>query len=100
LSVKVYLRVHEGRLGTGVDAFYDNLQSRVTEFTLENGLHFIVLERHVAPVVSCHIYADVGAFDEQEGQTGGSLGQSGMSLSSVLLVFPPLLFLMFLHSSI
>eukprot|EP00884_Botryococcus_braunii_P004739 jgi/Botrbrau1/14266/Bobra.113_2s0012.1 len=55
---------------SGLDAFYNNLQRRVSEFTLENGLHFIVLERHVAPIVSCHIYADVGAYDEPDGQTG------------------------------
>ena len=42
------------------------------EFTLSNGLHFLVLERHNAPIVSCHTYADVGAFDEEIGQTGGS----------------------------
>ncbi len=29
-----------------------------------------VYERHVAPVVSCRTYADVGAFDEVDGQTG------------------------------
>lgn len=46
------------------------LTSRVHEFTLNNGLHFIVLERHIAPIVSCHTYADVGAFDEVNGQTG------------------------------
>ena len=47
-----------------------NLTARVKEFTLSNGLHFIVLERHIAPIVSCHTYADVGAFDEVDGQTG------------------------------
>ena len=46
------------------------LEKRVSEFTLSNGLHFIVLERHNAPIVSCHTYANVGAFDEQDGQTG------------------------------
>lgn len=46
------------------------LTARIQEFTLSNGLHFIVLERHIAPVVSCHTYADVGAFDEVDGQTG------------------------------
>lgn len=33
-------------------------ESRVTEFTLSNGLHFIVLPRGNAPVVSCHTYAN------------------------------------------
>ena len=47
------------------------LEQRTTEFTLPNGLHFIVLERHNAPVLSCHTYANVGAFEEVDGQTGG-----------------------------
>ena len=46
------------------------LQGQVSEFTLPNGLHFIVLERHNAPVLSCHTYANVGAFDEEDGKTG------------------------------
>ncbi|WIA36891.1 hypothetical protein OEZ86_008139 [Tetradesmus obliquus] len=45
-------------------------ESRVSEFTLPNGLHFIVLERHNAPVVSCHTHARVGAYVEEEGSTG------------------------------
>ena len=35
-------------------------EKRVTEFTLPNGLHFIVLERHEAPVVSFHTYVNAG----------------------------------------
>lgn len=46
------------------------LEDRVAEFTLPNGLHFLVLERRVAPVVSCHTYANVGAFNEEDGHTG------------------------------
>ena len=46
------------------------LEKRVQEFTLPNGLTFLVLERRLAPIVSCHTYADVGAFDEDAGQTG------------------------------
>jgi predicted Zn-dependent peptidase len=42
----------------------------MTEFTLDNGLTFLVLERHEAPVVSFHTYADVGAVDEVRGITG------------------------------
>eukprot|EP00879_Flechtneria_rotunda_P014417 GHRR01015065.1.p1 GENE.GHRR01015065.1~~GHRR01015065.1.p1 ORF type:complete len:529 (+),score=170.50 GHRR01015065.1:192-1778(+) len=45
-------------------------ESRVCEFTLSNGLHFIVLERHNAPVVACHTHARVGAYVEEEGGTG------------------------------
>ena len=45
-------------------------ESRLTEFTLDNGLEFIVLERHEAPVVACYTHADVGAADEVTGLTG------------------------------
>ena len=45
-------------------------EKSVTEFTLDNGLKFLVLERHQAPVVSFHTYADVGSVDEVKGITG------------------------------
>lgn len=45
-------------------------EKRVTEFTLDNGLHFIVLERHQAPVVSFHTYVDAGSVDDPQGKTG------------------------------
>lgn len=48
----------------------EDFEKRVTEFTLENGLHFIIVERPVAPVVSFHTYADVGSVDEVKGITG------------------------------
>ena len=46
------------------------LEERISEFELSNGLHFIIMERHNAPIVSVHTYANVGAFDERDGQTG------------------------------
>ena len=45
-------------------------EEKVTTFTLDNGLEFVVLERHDAPVVSFATYADVGAVDEPRGKTG------------------------------
>lgn len=61
----------------------------MSEFTLSNGLHFIVLERHNAPVVSCSTYANVGAFDEENGKTGQrhflAVELSGFASSSVPL---------------
>jgi len=45
-------------------------EKRMTEFKLDNGMKFLVLERHEAPVVSFHIYADVGSVDEVKGITG------------------------------
>jgi len=50
-----------------------NLQEfakHVTEFTLPNGMHFIVLERHEAPVVSFHTYVNAGSVDDPKGMTG------------------------------
>lgn len=45
-------------------------EKRLTEFTLDNGLKFLVLERHEAPVVTCYTHANVGAVDEVKGITG------------------------------
>lgn len=45
-------------------------EKHVTEFTLANGLHFIVLERHQAPVVSFHTYVNAGSVDDPKGKTG------------------------------
>ena len=45
-------------------------EKRVTEFTLANGMHFIVLERHDAPVVSFHSYVNAGSVDDPGGETG------------------------------
>ena len=59
---------------TGNEDLSKSLEARVQEFSLDNGLHFIVLPRHTAPIVSCHTYADVGAFDEIDGQTGIAMG--------------------------
>src|SRR5438132_3585505 len=47
-----------------------DFEKRVTEFTLGNGMHFIILERHDAPVVSFHSYVNAGAVDDPSGQTG------------------------------
>src|SRR5579872_5317768 len=47
-----------------------SFEKRVTEFTLANGLHFIVVERHDAPVVSFHTYVNVGSVDDPGGRTG------------------------------
>lgn len=45
-------------------------QKSVTEFTLANGLHFIVVERHRAPVASFHTYVNAGAVNDPDGKTG------------------------------
>lgn len=53
----------------GQDDFKD-IEGRVTEFTLKNGMKFVVLERHTAPVASFFTYADVGSVQETKGITG------------------------------
>jgi len=47
-----------------------DFEQRVTEFTLPNGLHFIIFERHEAPVVSFHSYVNAGSVDDPGGETG------------------------------
>lgn len=47
-----------------------SFEKKVTEFTLPNGLHFIVAERHEAPVVSFHTYVSSGSVDDPSGQSG------------------------------
>ncbi len=53
-----------------IQPYLDRVINRVTEFRLENGLKFIVLERHEAPIVSFLTYADVGGANEPDKKTG------------------------------
>jgi predicted Zn-dependent peptidase len=52
------------------DDSFQEIQSHVSSFTLKNGMTFIVLERHQAPVASFLTYADVGSVQEVRGITG------------------------------
>ncbi|MCH8568569.1 MAG: insulinase family protein [Balneolales bacterium] len=45
-------------------------EERVTEFTLDNGLHFIIIQRDVAPVASFVTFVNIGSANEPVGQTG------------------------------
>ena len=47
-----------------------DFEKKVTQFTLPNGLTFLVIERHDAPVVSFHTYVNAGAVDDPTGRTG------------------------------
>ncbi len=49
---------------------FDDMKAQVKEHTLKNGMKFIVMERHEAPVASFHVYADVGSANENYGITG------------------------------
>ena len=55
---------------SSIQPYVERVMAQITEFTLDNGLQFIVLENHEAPVVSFVTYADVGGVDEPDGQTG------------------------------
>jgi len=46
------------------------LQNKTSEFTLPNGLHFIVLQRQESPVVAFHTFVNVGSMQDPGGQTG------------------------------
>ncbi|WJI23781.1 insulinase family protein [Thermosynechococcus sp. B0] len=50
--------------------YIDRAMDQISEFYLDNGMHFIVTEQHQAPIVSFLTYVDVGGVDEPEGQTG------------------------------
>lgn len=45
-------------------------EEKVTRFVLENGLKFLVIERHKAPVVSFVSFVDAGSVNEPRGLTG------------------------------
>lgn len=47
-----------------------DFEKKVTEFTLKNGMHFIVVERHEAPVLAFNTYVNVGSVDDPSGSTG------------------------------
>lgn len=53
-----------------IQPYLEQVQKRLSEFSLENGIKFIILENHQAPVVSFVTYADVGGVNEPEGKTG------------------------------
>ncbi len=58
------------KVETNIQPYLDQVIKNLTEFRLDNGMKFIVLERHQAPVVSFLTYADVGGVDEPDGKTG------------------------------
>jgi zinc protease len=42
----------------------------ITDFTLQNGLKVIIMEKHAVPVVSVNLWYDVGSHDEWDGIRG------------------------------
>jgi len=55
-----------------IQPYIDRVLDRISEFTLDNGMKFIVMERHQAPVVSFMTYVNVGSAYEAEGKTGAA----------------------------
>jgi predicted Zn-dependent peptidase len=47
-----------------------DFEKKVSQATLANGLHFLFVERHEAPVVSFHTYVNAGAINDPAGATG------------------------------
>ncbi|MFN9084309.1 MAG: hypothetical protein ACK5XD_04955, partial [Acidobacteriota bacterium] len=41
-----------------------DFEKRVTEFTLKNGMHFLVMERHESPTVAFHAHVNAGAAND------------------------------------
>ncbi len=62
--------VKPANAASSIQPYVDRVIERITEFKLDNGMKFIVLENHEAPVVSFVTYADVGGVDEPDGKTG------------------------------
>jgi predicted Zn-dependent peptidase len=62
----------QSRAQTSIQPYLDGVADRITEFTLKNGMKFIVMERHQAPVVSFMTYVNVGAAEEEPGKTGAA----------------------------
>jgi len=56
-------------VGAGAQTYLD-LEDQVQEFTLENGVRFIVLENHDVPVFSFRTFVNVGSANEVRGITG------------------------------
>lgn len=55
---------------SSIQPYLNRVIKQLSEFRLDNGMKFIVLERHQAPVVSFVTYSDVGGVDEPDGKTG------------------------------
>ena len=49
-----------------------DLESRVQEFTLKNGMRFLVLPREGSPTFAAHISFKVGSVEENKGYTGAA----------------------------
>lgn len=53
-----------------IQPYLEAVKAKVTEFTLDNKIKFLVLENHQAPTISFTTYVDVGGANEPNGKTG------------------------------
>jgi predicted Zn-dependent peptidase len=60
-----------GMMGGTLRGFdFSTIEKKISDFTLDNGLKFIVLEDHSVPVVSFSLMVDVGGADDPKGYYG------------------------------
>src|SRR5215471_18140267 len=57
-------------LGEGRATGLESLEKSVQEFTLGNGIRFLLVERHDSPVFSYETVVDAGSADDTPGATG------------------------------
>jgi predicted Zn-dependent peptidase len=53
-----------------IQPYLEQFKAKITEFTLDNNIKFIVLENKKAPIISFVTYVDVGGVNEPDRQTG------------------------------
>jgi predicted Zn-dependent peptidase len=53
-----------------IQPYLERVSESISEFRLDNGMKFILMERHQAPVISFVTYANVGGVNEPKGKTG------------------------------
>lgn len=70
LVLPAYGEANNPVAGNSIQPYLAKVIKNVTEFRLDNGMKFIVLENHEAPVISFVTYANVGGVDEPDGKTG------------------------------
>ncbi|MEL4896391.1 M16 family metallopeptidase [Crocosphaera sp. Alani8] len=69
-NVPALAQTQSSASSSSITPYLNRAVEQVTEFTLDNGMKFIIMENHDAPVVSFVTYADVGGTDEPDGKTG------------------------------
>jgi predicted Zn-dependent peptidase len=69
LTLLAALALMLGAAGAGAQTYLD-LEGQIQEFTLDNGVQFIVLENHDVPVFSFRTFVNVGSANEVRGITG------------------------------